>query len=438
MYEGARAKEAGCGFSLGRGAAGASRTQGRSRREMHGEPDRRLGGVGPLDAVAAVGRQGGRGRRPGASAARPRPRRGARPRLRAPPPTRPKSSSYQNPGWLACPVETMRSIRTAGDRTSVSTSSAADFPESPVRRDFPKPAWRLPRLPSRASRPIAQVVTTPTSNPISKPAASFCRRAADFSWAAELARGPAADGAGLEIAFAGRSNVGKSSLINGLTGRRTLARASHTPGRTQELNYFDCPAGLSSWTCRATATPPSEGQGPGLDPAGQRLSARPPEPPARLPPHRRPAWAGSPRPRSDGADGRSSRVLPGRAHQGRRVEARRARPPHRRDRVGASPSARRRSRTSAQPRAAPAPACRSCGPRLRSSWRSGESRAAERDPSPLAGEGRLGRRPSEEGGAGHRAPGRGRPAVHQPQGQGPRDPSGPAPAAEQTLSPLVG
>ena len=43
----------------------------------------------------------------------------------------------------------------------------------------------------------------------------------------------------VEIAFAGRSNVGKSSLINALTGRNALARTSHTPGRTQELNFFD-------------------------------------------------------------------------------------------------------------------------------------------------------------------------------------------------------
>ena len=44
---------------------------------------------------------------------------------------------------------------------------------------------------------------------------------------------------GIEIAFAGRSNVGKSSLINALTGQNTLARASNTPGRTRQLNFFD-------------------------------------------------------------------------------------------------------------------------------------------------------------------------------------------------------
>ena len=41
-----------------------------------------------------------------------------------------------------------------------------------------------------------------------------------------------------ELAFAGRSNVGKSSLVNALTGRQTLARISKAPGRTQQLNFF--------------------------------------------------------------------------------------------------------------------------------------------------------------------------------------------------------
>ncbi len=62
--------------------------------------------------------------------------------------------------------------------------------------------------------------------------------AAEFFYAAAKASGLPEAGAP-EIAFAGRSNVGKSSLINALTGRNGLARASHTPGRTRELIFFD-------------------------------------------------------------------------------------------------------------------------------------------------------------------------------------------------------
>jgi GTP-binding protein len=47
---------------------------------------------------------------------------------------------------------------------------------------------------------------------------------------------------GIEVAFAGRSNVGKSSLLNALTGRHALARVSHQPGRTRQLNFFQMEA----------------------------------------------------------------------------------------------------------------------------------------------------------------------------------------------------
>ena len=59
-----------------------------------------------------------------------------------------------------------------------------------------------------------------------------------ISAAASVEALPRAGEVEVEVAFAGRSNVGKSSLINALTGRRALARASSTPGRTQQLIFF--------------------------------------------------------------------------------------------------------------------------------------------------------------------------------------------------------
>src|SRR5215831_17170437 len=65
-----------------------------------------------------------------------------------------------------------------------------------------------------------------------------------FAQECEFVRG-AADLSGIpptrlpEVAFVGRSNVGKSSLVNALTGRKTLARVSNTPGRTREINFFN-------------------------------------------------------------------------------------------------------------------------------------------------------------------------------------------------------
>ena len=59
-----------------------------------------------------------------------------------------------------------------------------------------------------------------------------------------------------QVAFAGRSNVGKSSVINRLLNRKNLARVGAAPGKTTHINYFNIDTGPSIWwTCPATATP---------------------------------------------------------------------------------------------------------------------------------------------------------------------------------------
>ncbi|PNG25897.1 ribosome biogenesis GTP-binding protein YihA/YsxC [Methylocella silvestris] len=76
----------------------------------------------------------------------------------------------------------------------------------------------------------------------------------DFLWAASSVASLPPPGAP-EIAFAGRSNVGKSSLLNALTNRKSLARTSHTPGRTRELNFFGLGGGIDDARLRLVDMP---------------------------------------------------------------------------------------------------------------------------------------------------------------------------------------
>ena len=76
-----------------------------------------------------------------------------------------------------------------------------------------------------------------------------------------------------EVAFAGRSNVGKSSLINALTGQNHLARASNEPGRTREVNFFVMDGGSTQGGARLVDLP-----GYGFAVAGKKTTKTVPEP----------------------------------------------------------------------------------------------------------------------------------------------------------------
>ena len=140
--------------------------------------------------------------------------------------------------------------------------------------------------------------------------------------------------AGMEVAFAGRSNVGKSSLINALTGRNALARTSHTPGRTQELIFFQGPPHVGPAAGRHAGLRlrlGAEDEDRRLDRPDPRLPAGPRQSRPGLCADRQPPRLQGRRPRR-AEDVRSRRrQLPDRADQGRPGESGRARPAHRRD-----------------------------------------------------------------------------------------------------------
>ena len=80
---------------------------------------------------------------------------------------------------------------------------------------------------------------------------AFYHRAKFLTSAAKVSQLP--DDAGYEVAFAGRSNAGKSSVLNVLTQQKSLARTSKTPGRTQLLNVFASTNPVPSFPCSAGA-----------------------------------------------------------------------------------------------------------------------------------------------------------------------------------------
>ena len=121
--------------------------------------------------------------------------------------------------------------------------------------------------------------------------------------------------AGTEIAFAGRSNVGKSSLINALTGRRALARTSNTPGRTQELIFFGGPPARAGRHAGLRLCGRGQEQDRCLDELDYKIPPRPHHAGARLSSGRRTPWAQGRRPVDPRHAERGRGQPPDRSHQ---------------------------------------------------------------------------------------------------------------------------
>ena len=174
---------------------------------------------------------------------------------------------------------------------------------------------------------------------------------------------------GIEVAFAGRSNVGKSSLINALVGQKALARTSNTPGRTRELNLFGADAGITIVDmpgygyARAPKTEVAAWTRAVFDYLRGRANLR------RvylLVDARHGLKANDEEALAIARQGGG--LLSGRADQGRQGEAGGAARPWSPTPASASPSGRRRIRRFSRPRPRPAPASTAAGRRSRR-WR---------------------------------------------------------------------